>query len=187
MESMNFSNLQIETPRLILLPLRYGQLRKFLNNNLALEKELGLQPQPRVLSEKLEEILEEEILVKVNSHPEKYYFYTLWIIIRKADLTIVGDINSKDEPTLSGEIEIGYETIDEFQNLGYMTEAVNGFIEWLSTRHEVRKLITITLSDNLPSIAVMKKNQFKPYLIAGNTLRWEKIIRNNAQTIPDNT
>jgi len=171
-------NLRIVTDRLILLPLNYRQLRKFLNNNLSLEKELELNPRHRVLSEKLEEILEEEIIVKVRQNPEQYYFHTIWLLIRKNDLTIVGDINCKDKPSVSGEIEIGYETIDAYQNLGYMTEAIAGFVNWLSTYYQVNTILAMTDDANFASVSVLKKNNFKPFLLAGNIIRWQKNIRN---------
>lgn len=181
---MNFSadneHLRIETDRLILFPLNYRQLRKFLNNNLSLEKELGLALIPRLISEKLEDILEEEILVKVSQNQNLFHFHTLWLIIQKVDLTIVGDINSKFLSVHSGELEIGYETIDEFQNNGYMTEAVHGFIHWLAKYPQVTTVLARTDSSNIPSISVLKKNNFSPYHLAGNIIRWQKIIRNNS-------
>lgn len=170
----NTTFLKIETSRLTLFPLNYGQLKKFLNNNLSLEKELGLALNPRILSEKLEEILEEEMSLQVLRNTEKFYFYTLWLIIRNEDQTIVGDINCKGEKSISGEVEIGYETIDEFQNQGYMSEAVSSFSEWLLSLPGIFKVFAITDDDNFPSIAVMKKNNFQPFYKAGNLIKWEK-------------
>lgn len=42
---------------------------------------------------------------------------------------MVGDICIVGEPNASGEIEIGYGTYEEFQQKGFMTEAVGGIIK----------------------------------------------------------
>ena len=59
-----------------------------------------------------------------------YLFSTLWTIILKEENKMVGDLCFVGEPDAEGEIEIGYGTYDEFRKRGYMTEAVNGMINW---------------------------------------------------------
>lgn len=167
--------LLVETPRLLLYPLDYTLLKKFASSSFALETALQLTHHPRHVTELLEEIIEEELLALVKSNVAHYHYYTLWIIIRKEDWTIVGNINCKGKPTVLGEVEIGYETADEFQNQGYMTEAVKGFSHWLlTTQKAVRTIFSVTNDSNEPSMAVMRKNNFSSSIKANNTIRWEK-------------
>jgi len=66
----------IETERLILKPLIYDQLVKYINVDNSLEIELNLNQTSRTISPKLKEALEQTILPNV-ADKNKNYRYTL--------------------------------------------------------------------------------------------------------------
>ena len=112
----------IETERLILKPLTYWQLIKYIKCDNSLEAELNLNKTSRTLSSELKEAFEQTILPNVADRSKNYLYSTLWTAISKAENKMVGDLCIIGEPNADGEIEIGYGTYEEFRNKGFMTE-----------------------------------------------------------------
>ena len=150
----------LETKRLILHPLSYEQMVKYVECDYSLEEELNLKKTPRKISPELKEALTQTILPNVADKTRNYLYSTLWTVISKADNNMVGDLCFKGEPNTKGEIEIGYGTYDEFQGRGLMTEAVGGIIEWAKSQSSVKSIVASTDKSNLASSKVLLKNNF---------------------------
>lgn len=150
----------IETNRLILRPLTYKQLIKYVKCDNSLERELNLNESSRIISKELKEAFEQTILPNVADKNKNYLYSTLWTAISKTENKMIGDICIVGEPNVDGEIEIGYGTYDEFQGKGYMTEVVSGMIEWAKTQPEVKAIIASTNKTNTASFKVLEKNNF---------------------------
>ncbi|MBK8144325.1 MAG: GNAT family N-acetyltransferase [Bacteroidetes bacterium] len=150
----------IETARMILKPLTYEQLLKYIQCDHSLEAELQLNNTARTLSPELKEAFEQSILPNVADHTKNYLYYTLWTGILKSEKIMIGDLCIVGEPNAVGEIEIGYGTYDEFQNKGLMTEMVQGIIEWTKTQTMVKSIIASTEKTNTASFKVLEKNSF---------------------------
>jgi RimJ/RimL family protein N-acetyltransferase len=150
----------IETKRLILRPLTYGQLVKYSKCDNSLEEELGLNKTSRTISIELKEAFEKTILPNVADTTKDYLYSTLWTAISKDTNKMVGDICIVGEPNSDGEIEIGYGTYDEFQKQGFMTEAVGGLITWAKSQPKVASLIASTEKENTGSYTILLKNNF---------------------------
>jgi [ribosomal protein S5]-alanine N-acetyltransferase len=150
----------IETKRLILQPLTYGQLVKYTKCDNSLEEELNLNETSRTISPELKEAFEQTILPNVASHKSTYLYHTLWTAIAKSENKMIGDLCIVGEPNDAGEIEIGYGTYAEFQNKGFMTEIVSGMIEWAKTQPIVKSIIASTDKTNAASFKVLAKNSF---------------------------
>ena len=103
----------IETERLILKPLTYGQLKKYIRPDNSLETELKLNVTSRTISPELKEALEQTILPNVADTGKNYLFSTLWTVISKEENKMVGDLCFVGEPNTEGEVEIGYGTYEE--------------------------------------------------------------------------
>ncbi len=163
----------ITTQRLILKPLTYNQLIKYINCNNSLEEELNLKPNSRTISLELREALEQTILPNVANKSKNYLYSTLWTAISKTENQMIGDLCIVGEPNKEGEIEIGYGTYEEFQNKGFMTEIVQGIIEWTKTQPKVKSILASTEKANLASCKVLEKNNF---VVVGETdslLNWK--------------
>ena len=150
----------IETERLILKPLTYKQLLKYIDADGSLETELKLNSTSKEISPELKEALEQTILPNVADASKDYLYNSLWSIILKVENKMVGDICIFGEPNQKGEIEIGYGTYNEFENNGYMTEAVGGIIEWAKTQTNVHSIVASTEKENVGSYKILEKNKF---------------------------
>lgn len=150
----------IETDRLILQPLTYKQLIKYIKCDNSLEAELGLNENSRTISTELKEAFEQTILPNVADKTKNYLYSTLWTAISKAENKMIGDLCIVGEPNADGEIEIGYGTYEEFQNKGFMTEIVSGIITWAKLQPIVKSIIASTDKTNLASSKVLEKNYF---------------------------
>lgn len=150
----------IETKRLTLKPLTYGQLVKYIKCDNSLEIELNLNETVRTISPELKEALEQTILPNVADKSKNYLYATLWTLISKIDNKMVGDICIVGEPNTDGEIEIGYSTYNTFQQNGFMTEGVSGIIEWAKTQPGIKAIIASTNKTNTASFKILIKNGF---------------------------
>lgn len=150
----------IETKRLILKPLTYNQLVKYIKADNSLEIELNLNETSRTISPALKEAFEQTILPNVADTTKNYLYSTLWTAISKEANKMIGDVCFVGEPNSDGEIEIGYGTYEEFQKKGFMTEAVGGMITWAKSHPKIFSIIASTEKDNIGSFTILLKNNF---------------------------
>lgn len=153
-------NITVETKRLMLRPLTYAQLLKYMRLDNSLESELLLNHGQRSISPELREALEQTIVPSVADQTKNYLYSTLWTIISRQDQRMVGDLCVLGEPNAAGEIEIGYGTYEVFQNRGFMTEAVAGIIGWTRQQPAIRAILATTGKQNIASFSVLQKNHF---------------------------
>lgn len=168
----------IETERLIIKPLTYEQLLKYIKCDNTLELELNLNETSRIISPELIEAFEQTILPKVADKTKNYLYSTLWTAISKEENKMVGDICMIGEPNAEGEIEIGYGTYEGFQNRGFMTEIVSGIIEWAKNQKKVKSIIASTDKKNIPSIKVLENNKFVNIGETDLLQNWKLILHN---------
>ena len=169
----------IETERLILKPLTYGQLVKYIKCDNSLEVELNLNETSRTISTELKEAFEQTILPNVADKSKNYLYSTLWTAISRIDNKMVGDLCIVGEPNADGEIEIGYGVYDEFQNKGFMTEVVGGLIEWAKTQPEIKAIVASTEKTNTASFKVLEKNNFIKIGEKDTLFNWKLEIHTN--------
>lgn len=150
----------IETARLILKPLTYEQLLKYVRLDNSLEIELNLNETSRTISPELKEALEETILPNVADTSKNYLFSTLWTVISTEENKMVGDLCFVGEPNANGEVEIGYGTYEGFRKRGFMTEAVSGIIKWAKKQPSIRSIIASTGKSNIDSYSILERNNF---------------------------
>jgi ribosomal-protein-alanine N-acetyltransferase len=167
----------ISSERLILKPLSYKQLIKYIQNDNSLERELKLNPTQKIITPALREALEETILPNVADTGKNHLFSTLWAIILKAESRMVGDICFVGEPDEHGEIELGYSTYEPFRGNGYMKEAVACIIEWVKLHENVKSIFAQTARDNPASSAVLKKNLFENVSEDEGVLNWRLTLK----------
>jgi RimJ/RimL family protein N-acetyltransferase len=144
-----------------------------------LEQELNIEPTVRKMSPELKEAFEQTILPNVADKYKNYLYSTLWTAISKQENKMVGDICMIGEPNSEGEIEIGYETHEEFQNKGFMTEIVSGMIEWMRTQQKVKSILASTEKSNVASSKVLEKNNFSKIGETESLLNWKLDLHEN--------
>ncbi len=166
----------LETERLILKPLTYEQLIKYIKCDNSLEEEFNLNENLRTISPELKEAFEQTILPNVADKTKNHLFYTLWTAISKIDNKMVADLLIVGEPNSEGEIEIGYGTYDEFQNKGFMAEIVNAIIKWTKEQPIVKSIIASTDKTNIASFKVLQKNMFIKTGETDTLFNWKLVI-----------
>lgn len=170
----------IETERLLIKPLIYEQLVKYIKCDNSLETELKLNETSRKISPELKEAFEETILPNVANKSKNYLYSTLWTAISIAENKMVGDLCIIGEPNIDGEIEIGYGIYDDFKNKGFMTEMVSGIIEWAINESEVKSIIASTEKTNAASYKVLLKNGFVKIGESESLFHWKLMLGKNA-------
>ncbi len=150
----------IETVRLLIKPLTYHQLQKYIRNDNSLETELNLNGTSRSISNELKDALESTILPNVADITKNYMFSTLWTLILKDQNKMIGDLCFYSEPNEEGEIEIGYGTYKDFRGRGYMKEAVGAIILWAASQPGVKYIKASTEKTNQASYTILEKNNF---------------------------
>ena len=151
----------IETERLVLRPLSYNELIKHVKSPNELARDLGLTPSTSLIEKEVQEAILGDLLPNLSDSTKDPLFYTMWIIIEKSIKKIIGGICFHGEPDENGEVEIGYGTDSDHQNKGYMTEAISGLIQWVKNNKHVRAIKAETDKNNIASILVLEKNNFK--------------------------
>lgn len=167
----------IETKRLILRPLTFSKLIKYLRNDESLEQELNLTSGSREISPELKDALEETILPHVADQSKNFHYSTLWTVILKEQNRMVGDLCFYGEPNENGEIELGYGTYKSFEGKGYMTEAVGGIKEWVQQQPEVKAIVASTEKLNVASFTILEKNDFVKSGESETLFHWRLLLK----------
>jgi len=160
----------IETQRLYIKPLTAEELRKHVEAPEALARELGLTPSQSLMEPETKEAILNDLLPNILNPSNDPLFYTMWLVVGKAEKAIIGGICFHGAPDKQGEIEIGYGTDEGYRNRGFMAETIAGIIGWLRENKTVRKVRAETATDNKPSVRVLEKNGFKVMQQNGNTV-----------------
>lgn len=150
----------VSTERLIIKPLTFSQLKKYILADGSLEEELKTIHIPRVISPELKDALEHTIIPNMMDATHNYLYFTLWTIIAKESNCLIGDLCFIGEPNDEGEVEIGYGTYQMFRAKGYMKEAISGMIEWAARQDQVKSIIAHNLKSNPASYNLLIQNNF---------------------------
>ncbi|WP_316670461.1 GNAT family N-acetyltransferase [uncultured Propionibacterium sp.] len=96
--------------------------------------------------------------------------YGMYMIVRRCDGLVVGDIGFHAPPDLRGAAEIGYGLAAGERRKGYMTEALSALLDWAHANGCATVLADVN-PDNYPSVAVLERCGFVPVRSAGPQLR----------------
>ena len=100
-------------------------------------------------------------------------YWGSWIVVRKSDDMVIGDIGFKAKPDENKAVEIGYGFLEDYWNNGYATEAVGALIEWAFNTSKVEKVIAETLQENYGSIRVLEKLHMQKVDFTETMIHWE--------------
>jgi predicted acetyltransferase len=160
----------IETKRLIIKPLTCYELKKHIDSPTDLAKDLGLIPSQTLIDKETKDAIINDLLPNLEDSNKDSFFYTMCIVIEKSKKAIVGGICFHGEPNEMGEVEIGYSTDNEHRNKGIMTETIAGLVQWIKVNKKVKIIRAETNSENISSVRVLEKNNFKLFQRNDNSL-----------------
>lgn len=164
--------MQLETARLQIIPLSHSQMELYIIPN-ALEKEMGLMQNNRTVIERIKTKIIKNILPNIITESHTNLFHTFWMIILKSENAIAAEICLKGLPNERGEVEIGYETFEDFRGKGIMPEAVAELTKWCFSNITVKSVIAETDSDNIASQRTLEKNNFKIIKTEPGNIIWK--------------
>ena len=164
--------MNIETTRLLIIPLSKEQLANYALADFSLENSLFVNTIQRIVPEFLANTITNKIMPHVNDANKDPLYFTFWTIISKQENVMVGDICFKGEPNEHGEIEIGYGTYPNFEGKGFMTEAVGELIQWAFAQPNVQAVTAQTNPSNIASQKILTKNSFVQYSQTNENLLW---------------
>lgn len=153
--------MKIETKRLEVFPLNYALLGLYLANNGSFEAFLRLKKSKYEIPAHLIEPLKMIQLMLLKLAEDDSKTHSLWIIIDKKRRVNIGSFMFKNKPNKNKTIEIGYGIEPDFQNQGYMTEALIGIVDYCKKSSICKKLKAETLSENIASQKVLQNAGFK--------------------------
>lgn len=81
-------------------------------------------------------------------------------LIDRAAQVAVGQIGTKGQHDINGDIEIGYGINPTYWGRGYASEAVAALVAFLLAQPTVRRVLAETRTDNAGSMRVLEKNGF---------------------------
>lgn len=114
-----------------------------------------------ILTEEIKAAIENKIGQMKRLPKSAHPWVTYWLILEKESGFGVGLIGSKSLPDADGYVELGYIVAKEYQNNGYMTEALLGFLDWLYGWPFCSGAMLSIRSTNEPSLKVADKCGFR--------------------------
>jgi len=163
--------LELNTDRLRILCLDLTNFKLYINEHGNMQRNIGIQITVEALPDELKSVFQ-SAYEQAMADNKNYVWYTVWQIISKTDNCAVGGICFKGRPNIDGEVEIGYGTEPDYQNKGYMTEAVKAIIQWAMKQDEVLYIIAETEKSNIASHKVLEKNGMTVYKETDTSLWW---------------
>lgn len=163
--------MKLKTERLEIVPLSPYQLRLWVEDIIALERDLKCFYKAEPMEGCFLEIVKGQLEI-VEKYPNDYMWYSFWFLIRKTDRVVVGAADFKGSPNVKREVEIGYGLGKEFEHNGYMTEAVRSMCEWALKQENVTHVIAETDKDGFASQHILQYCGFVEEK-RGETIWWK--------------
>ena len=147
------------TERLILIPFTLQICRNILNNDFTDLGKIGLNKGKGWPDEDVMETLPR--IINNLSRVESPTGFESWMIIKNDSLEIIGDAGFKGFNDQEKNADIGYGIIKEERRKGYAEEAVIALLKWAFAKENVKEITAGCLLDNVSSIHLLKKLNFK--------------------------
>ncbi|MDD5369256.1 MAG: GNAT family N-acetyltransferase [Anaerolineaceae bacterium] len=157
---MTTSLQSISTARMRLACLTMDQLKDAVVNPSFLAGQLGCRLAPESISDASQRAIAIKIEKMKYVPANQHGWISYWMLILKEELIGIGLAGFKGAPNSGGEVEIGYGIATEYQNRGFMTEAVGGLVTWAVQQPGCRYVTAETLKNNPASQQVLVKNGF---------------------------
>ncbi|HVX24779.1 MAG TPA: GNAT family N-acetyltransferase [Parafilimonas sp.] len=101
-----------------------------------------------------------------------------WAIVLKENAKLIGTITLWQFSNEDNSAELGYELHPDFQHKGFMQEAISAVIQFAFKDLQFKKLYAWTHRNNIASINLLKKNNFKRDEIAERKNAGAAILKN---------
>ena len=164
----------LQTERLIVTPFTPALAQTALTGRMHLGRALGV----RVPADWLRD--DEEILPVIAGMPGAdpadgvYARWGWWLIVHRAERTLIGEVSFRESLDGTGTVEIGYGVVPAYQGHGYATEAAGAVLDWVLRQPGVARVVASCLRDNLASRRVLEKLDMRQVGTDEALLVWER-------------
>ena len=86
---------------------------------------------------------------------------TVWLVVRRADGRILGDLGTRGPPDSEGCVEIGYTLAPSARGRGIGTAAVAALVGRLAAVPGIRRLTAVTGAQNTASRRLLERQGFR--------------------------
>ena len=84
-----------------------------------------------------------------------------YLIVHRKDVRLIGTCGYKGTPSFLGEVEIGYEIAELYQNQGLATEAARALVDFAFQHESVKVVLANTLAEKNASNHLLQKLGFQ--------------------------
>jgi ribosomal-protein-alanine N-acetyltransferase len=151
-DKMSLKN--IHTDQLLLIPITFEITASLLDEKTEEIEKLGLHTDGSWPTRDTMDIL--PMLYEALKDDVPSGFET-WLIVKKENNKIIGDIGFHGKPDEQGEVEIGYGLIEQEWGKGFGYQAVKAIVEWVISQESVSVLKAECLIDNKASARILEK------------------------------
>lgn len=163
----------IQTDRLLLIPLTLEMTISLIAGNMEEIKKLGIKPNEKWPTSDTMDIL--PIIKKSLERDKVPSGFETWMIIRKDNMQVIGDIGFHGKPDEKGEVEVGYGLVELERRKGVGYEALNAIMNWLSFQASVKVIKADCLISNKPSARILEKVGMKEVRRDNELIYWQFI------------
>ncbi len=169
----------ISTNRLIIKPLSLEELQWHSTSPKDFARSMSVASSLSVIDTETKDAIDNVLIPNLAKKPSNPLFWTMWLIIDTAKMAIVGALCFHGSPDENLEIEIGFGTDPVYRNQGYMTEAVSAVADWLKANTNIRSIKAETNVNNLASIKLLNKSNFKKIETKNDIVVFRQILKSN--------
>jgi RimJ/RimL family protein N-acetyltransferase len=102
-----------------------------------------------------------DMQVKQSAETEPGGPWYQFILQRRADGAVVGDIGVGFGVPGERQVELGYRILPNHQRMGFAREALSALIPWLIDAHDIHRFVAVAAVENTASIALLRSLGFR--------------------------
>lgn len=168
---MNLKNIQ--TARLILIPITLEITKSLMSGSSKEVERLGIKIDKKWPTQDTKDIL--PIIYESLEKDKIPSGFETWMIVKKDNMQVIGDIGFHGKPNGKGEVEVGYGLVENERKKGFGFESLKAIIHWAISQRNVKVIKAECLIDNKPSARILEKAGMKEINRDQNLIYWELI------------
>lgn len=139
----------IETTRLILIPMTLEVTKSLMDGSCKEVENIGIKIDENWPREDTKDIL--PIILESLEESKIPSGFEAWMIVKKDNMQVIGDIGFHGKPDEKGEVEVGYGLVDNERGNGIGFESLQAIIKWAISQTNVKVIKADCLIENKPS------------------------------------
>lgn len=163
----------IETDRLILIPVTLEITRSLLQGTTKGIEKFGIVTDGTWPTKDTMDIV--PVINKSLEKDKTPSGYEFWMIAKKDNKQIIGDIGFHGKPDENGEVEVGYGLVEQERGKGFGFEALKAIIDWVLSQSNVKVVRADCLISNIPSARILAKAGMKEIKRDDELIYWELV------------